>query len=309
MADNLGSSPPNHSHGTRLELPNPRFPGRSLLHVGREASLYCDEPPPIYLEEHRHEQLQVSFQIDPAICIITRRGQDGTTRDQRLTGRQVYLVAPGVPHAVRWETKAVFLAVYYEKAFLARHTPEDVAALLAREVLPAAAEDAVLWLLITTLRTLTTERDDPPVGLLESIMLSLGRRLLTRYGQRAAFMSSDRGRLSPGRYRSVTDYIRANMHKRIRVAELADIVHIGTAHFTEVFGNTTGMAPMEYVREARFVRAHELALGCEHRFSEIADACGFSDGSHLNREFKKFFGYPARRLRFRWTAESNSENA
>jgi len=49
---------------------------------------------------------------------------------------------------------------------------------------------------------------------------------------------------------------------------------------------------MEYVRECRLWKAHAMVrTGC-YRRREIARVCGFYDGSHLNREFKKIFLHP-----------------
>jgi AraC-like DNA-binding protein len=35
-----------------------------------------------------------------------------------------------------------------------------------------------------------------------------------------------------------------------------------------------------------------MARSGNYRRQEIAHACGFYDGSHLNREFKRFFKHP-----------------
>jgi AraC-like DNA-binding protein len=307
MVQHSDFTSPHQPNGIRLELPNPSFPGRRPLLRGRQASLSCDTTRILTLEEHCHEQFQLTFHFPPAVGILAQRVA-GELREQRVTGRTVSCVGPQVPHICRWESESPLLIAYYEREFIAQFPDADVAAVLAREVQHSAVQDEVLWLLASTLRQLCDERGDPDISLLETIMLALGRRFFICHGQHAP--QSNRGAwLSPERLKTVLGHIQANLDKRIRVKQLGQLVSLGTAHFTEVFGNTTGLPPMQYVRESRFIRAHEMAFGCEHRFGEIADACGFSDVSHLNREFKKFFGYPARLLRYRWTAASDSEKS
>jgi AraC family transcriptional regulator len=161
--------------------------------------------------------------------------------------------------------------------------PEDVNAVLSRESLPSAATDPVLWLLIDTLRQLCHERDEPSPKLLEPILTALGRRVFLRHGKNAPTPNGNG--LSPSRLQRVREHIQGHLASHLDVRTLAQLVALSPAHFTEVFRASTGYSPMEYVREQRHLKAHALALAGEHRYSEIADLCGFADVSHLNREF------------------------
>ena len=306
MADIPGSSQPNFPNGTRLELPNPSFPGRRPLLRGRQASLSCDTTRLLTLEEHCHAQFQLTFHFPPAVGILVRR-VGGELREQRVASRAISCVGPQVPHVCRWESETRLIIVYYEPEFIAQFSAEDVTAVVAREVQHSAAQDDVLWLFASTLWQLCDERSEPDISLLETLMLAMGRRFFIRHGQHALVLKRG-ARLSPERLKAVFEYIETHLSRPMHVTDLARLVSLGTAHFTEVFGNTVGQPPMEYVRERRFIKAHKMAFSCEYRFGEIADTCGFADGSHLNREFKKFFGYRARLLRYRWTTASDPEN-
>ena len=96
--------------------------------------------------------------------------------------------------------------------------------------------------------------------------------------------------LSEKRLRHVTEFVQANLTGTMRVRDVAKQVGLGTAHFTEVFKNTTGLSPYEYITQCRVRLAEELIASGEYRIIEAATAVGFYDQSHLNRHFKKLLG-------------------
>lgn len=306
MAQHFAPIPPENPNGNRLELPALPYADRRSLLRGLQASLFCDTSRLFSTEIHSHTQAQLSFHFEGAICTLRRRSPTGEWREKRLIGRQFYCVWPHELHATRWDAEAMLVEVYLEPEFLAGLSPHSINKAFPSHMSPMIAHDRILWLLASTLRTLCQERDPPDMILLETLMLSLGRRFLSLHGKKRV-VSHERSRLSPERFKLVLDHIASNLGRSIRVAHLAKLVSLGTAHFTEVFRNAAYAAPMQYIRESRLIKAHEMAFSCEYRFGEIADACGFADGSHLNREFKKFFGYSARLLRYRWTRASDSE--
>jgi len=134
---------------------------------------------------------------------------------------------------------------------------------------------------------------------------ALTRRLF--YFHHNCFAPKPGRSLSEDRTQSVIDYIDDNITEKLSVPSLARVVALSEPHFTKLFRNRTGRPPFEYVRECRLIKAHQMALSGEHLMEEIRLAAGFADGSHLNREFKKFFGYPARLLRNHALSSKRSE--
>ncbi len=76
-------------------------------------------------------------------------------------------------------------------------------------------------------------------------------------------------------------------------ANVAALVHasgVSHRHFVAVFRRTTGFAPKTFAQLRRFQRALDHAARSAAGWAEIALACGYSDQSHLQREFLRFAG-------------------
>ncbi|QGW78133.1 helix-turn-helix domain-containing protein [Pseudomonas alkylphenolica] len=71
--------------------------------------------------------------------------------------------------------------------------------------------------------------------------------------------------------------------------ELAESVNLSPFHFARVFRQATGLPPHAWLKQRRLSRARELLKSDCLPFN-VAFALGFSDQSHLNRQFKQAYG-------------------
>jgi AraC-like DNA-binding protein len=79
---------------------------------------------------------------------------------------------------------------------------------------------------------------------------------------------------------------------RVRVSALADEIGWSGRHFASRFRTEIGLTPKAFGRVLRFRRAVELlTTGPDVSIGEVAAACGFSDHSHLVRDFRSMAGY------------------
>ncbi len=76
----------------------------------------------------------------------------------------------------------------------------------------------------------------------------------------------------------------------LSVHELANAACLSTKQFGRVFNNHVGMMPKEYARIVRFQKALWLLQRHTRNYADLAYACGYSDPSHLIREFRQFSG-------------------
>jgi AraC family transcriptional regulator len=221
-----------------------------------------------------------------------------------LAGRQVYCVGKSVPHEVRWERESSWIETLLHGELIEAIRPELVTAVLARDSLDGTAHDLALWEIASKIRYLCCQPEQPNLHLIEPMIIALVRRVFACHGERYA--PKHGCCLSEDRTQIVTDYMEENVSKRIDASVLASLVRLSVQHFTELFRNRTGRPPIEYLRELRRIKAHDMIFRGEMRMGEIADACGFCDEPHLNREFKKFFGYSAKLLRTRGRSAPSS---
>jgi AraC-like DNA-binding protein len=77
----------------------------------------------------------------------------------------------------------------------------------------------------------------------------------------------------------------------VLVSGLADEIGWSRRHFADRFQRGVGLTPKAFGRILRFRRAVELlTTGPGASIGEVAAACGFSDHSHLVRDFRSLAG-------------------
>lgn len=72
--------------------------------------------------------------------------------------------------------------------------------------------------------------------------------------------------------------------------ELSSLVQISPHYFSQLFKQTTGTTPHQYVIRCRIERAKYLMQQNKLPLAEIATQVGFTDQSHLHRHFKRLVG-------------------
>lgn len=76
----------------------------------------------------------------------------------------------------------------------------------------------------------------------------------------------------------------------IAIAQMARSIGWSSRHFVSCFREQTGFTPKAAARRFRFDRARRLVSGLAPALAEVALMCGYSDQSHLTREFQELAG-------------------
>lgn len=137
-----------------------------------------------------------------------------------------------------------------------------------------------------------------PVGpatplFLETMALAVHRHLLKAYFGRSVSKVNATGGLAAWQERRVKEYIDANLTSGIGLFELAKVADLSPSQFGRAFKTTVKMTPHQWIIGRRIARARSLIAQPHLSLAEIARLCGFSDQSHLAREFKKTEGVTA----------------
>ncbi|MGI4857151.1 MAG: GlxA family transcriptional regulator [Janthinobacterium lividum] len=80
--------------------------------------------------------------------------------------------------------------------------------------------------------------------------------------------------------------------RSLTLDELAHRLDLSTRQLERLFKTETGKAPQAYAKQVRLRTAAWLLTSSDKSVADIASSCGFSDASHLGREFRKQFGMP-----------------
>ena len=96
----------------------------------------------------------------------------------------------------------------------------------------------------------------------------------------------------------VLEHLRTSV-ARPSLGSLAAVAGVHPVHLARTFHQTQGCTIGAWVRRARLERAMESMRDPRHTLAEIALSCGFSDQSHLSREFRRATGASPRAFRRR----------
>jgi len=95
----------------------------------------------------------------------------------------------------------------------------------------------------------------------------------------------------------VYDFINTNINTKIRIEDLSDLLNLTKFQFLNRFRYTTGITPYQYILKVKMEKAEQLLTKTSLPLTRIAYDLGFSDQSHFNKCFKRFFGYTPGKLR------------
>lgn len=96
--------------------------------------------------------------------------------------------------------------------------------------------------------------------------------------------------LSAPEIRQVTDYVQANLDRRIAVATLADLFGLSERHFSRRFKVTTGQSVYAFVNQARFRHAKVLLSDPGLSIKQVAFGLGFSSPANFSDAFYRQSG-------------------
>lgn len=93
-------------------------------------------------------------------------------------------------------------------------------------------------------------------------------------------------------------YIYAHHNEPLTLESVAKTVHLSPAWFSRKFHAAVGLGFKEYLTHIRLEDAEELLLTTNLSVTEIALACGFSNGNYFGDVFKKTRGMSPKEFRF-----------
>ncbi|MEJ8799435.1 GlxA family transcriptional regulator [Trinickia caryophylli] len=80
--------------------------------------------------------------------------------------------------------------------------------------------------------------------------------------------------------------------RALPLEELAGKLDLSPRQLERLFKAQTGKSPQTFAKHVRLRTAAWLLTSSDRTVADIASSCGFSDASHLGREFRKQFGMP-----------------
>ena len=85
-------------------------------------------------------------------------------------------------------------------------------------------------------------------------------------------------------------FIAEHQHENLRLAEVAEAVHVTRWYFCKLFKRTTGLTLTNYLARVRIESVKQMLLNRHFRVSEAAYSAGFQSLSQFNRTFRRVSG-------------------
>lgn len=105
------------------------------------------------------------------------------------------------------------------------------------------------------------------------------------------FQEMDRKMTQQSNYVERSIYLMSSYMHRSDIMQL--IIHeigISPEHFSRIFKDEMGIAPIQYVSKLRIEKAMQLLLNTNYKIEKIAVQCGFSCGNYFAKVFKVLVG-------------------
>lgn len=92
-------------------------------------------------------------------------------------------------------------------------------------------------------------------------------------------------------------YMKENIEKRLTLKDIADYIGYSASHFTALFRQATGNAPLAYFNILKMQYACELLTNSSMQINQICHKIGFEDCYYFSRIFSKIVGVPPTKYR------------
>lgn len=87
-------------------------------------------------------------------------------------------------------------------------------------------------------------------------------------------------------------WLQDHFSQQIKLADLADFVHMSVSSFSEHFKSVTSMSPIQYQKALRLQKARGLMLSKQMDATEACRLVGYVSDSQFNRDYSRLFGNP-----------------
>jgi AraC family transcriptional regulator len=258
--------------------------------------------PAVSIHRHEHPELFLHMVVSgTAKYEVNTKG-----RSFRYSSRPgtIFLLPQGTEDEVHWAAPSDHL--------VAAIHPRLVAQALEETAHETEVELTDHWSLVdghisALLNEMAADLNDrSPAGSIygDTLATALSVYLLERYAVRRRTPAAYKGGLPGYRLKRVLDYIASSLDTNISLSQLAAVAGMSPHYFAELFKQSTGRSPHNYILLQRIERAKE---GLRHPARSILDAAldaGFQNSSHFSRMFRKVEGTSPTRFRADYASRS-----
>ena len=215
---------------------------------------------------------------------------DGRFRREQVLQGDVVIVPANTWHRTSWNTAGGAIVLGLEPKEFTR-TIDEIIERDRIELIPHfATPDPLVHQIGLALKRALENSGNTSRLYAETMTTALMVHLLQYYSAQQLTIPTYTGGLSKLKLQQVVDYIHAHLERDLSLKELAAVVQMSAHYFSQLFKQSTGITPHQYVIHCRIERAKELLMQRKLTISDVAKVVGFVDQSHFHRHFKRLVG-------------------
>jgi AraC family transcriptional regulator len=130
----------------------------------------------------------------------------------------------------------------------------------------------------------------------DALSRAMANYLLRRYVRKPVHDNSAHA-LPRWKLRRIFDYVEANLHQELRIADLARMAAVTPSYFHRAFRIATGQTPLAFITERRVRRAMTLLASADVSIAETSVRVGFVSPAHFTRVFRNATGMDPSKFR------------
>jgi AraC family transcriptional regulator len=244
--------------------------------------------PAVFIPRHEHLDLFLQVALSRAVKYEVRT----KGRNLRFTSSPgtIFLLPRGTVDEVNWAGPTHRIAVAIHRSLLTNALDETSH---ETEIELTEHWDLIDRHISALLIEMTADVEDgSPAGTIygESLANTLAVYLVKRYAVRRVTPAVFKGGLPGYRLKRVLDYIADSLEGDVSLSQLAAIAGMSPHYFSELFKQSTGHAPHNYVLVQRIERAKQKLRDPRRSIIDAGLDAGFQNSSHFARMFRKLVG-------------------
>lgn len=215
---------------------------------------------------------------------------DGRFRREQVIQGDVVIVPANTWHRTSWNMAGGAIVLGLEPKEFA-HIIDETVERDGMELIPHfATPDPLVHQIGLALKRALENLGNASRLYAETMTTALMVHLLQYYCTKQLRLPTYTGGLSKFKLQQVIDYIHAHLDRDLELKELAAITQMSAHYFSQLFKQSTGITPHQYVIRCRIERAKELLRQRKLSIADVATVVGFVDQSHFHRHFKRVIG-------------------
>ncbi len=223
--------------------------------------------------------------------ISTERWFDGKRESETQTTGTIAIIPVDILHRCLWAEKIQFMFVSVDPLLLKRLGME-VSASEDIELIPhfATQQDPLILGILLSLKDELESKMSGDRLYVDQLTTTLVIHLIKKYCVKKNQVVKYTDGLPKYKLRQVIEHIHSHLNSEIKLAELAGVAGISQYYFCQLFKNSLGITPYQYVLQQRVEQAKRLLRSGKMAICDIALICGFANQSHLTKHFRKITG-------------------